>query len=40
MRGQGHGFFNVNRNNGYFEITRDVLDEFLLSLGWIDCAQV
>ncbi len=34
--GQGHGFFNLNRENGkYFKLTLAEMDKFLVGLGWL-----
>lgn len=37
--GQPHGFFNVNRNNGYYEKTELEMDRFLQSLGFLTGKQ-
>ena len=34
--GQEHGFFNPDRNNGYFENTLQKAEAFLISLGYLD----
>lgn len=34
--GQGHGFFNFRKDgNRYYDLTIDAMDDFLMSLGWI-----
>lgn len=34
--GQNHGFFNPDRRNGYFEKTLKIMDNFLISLGFLE----
>jgi len=35
--GQGHGFFNYDRNGSeYYKLTLEEMDKFLVGLGWLN----